>query len=763
MSEASSSGDTLAGLVVDFAADFSSITDAVAQMATLFASLSGMADEAGVGMSEGLSQVGGELASLTTVADEAGAGIAEGLAQGAVGAQDIAATASEVDAALGEIAGAAEEAGAGVAEGMASASEELANVAGQAQETAASVSQVGSSANDASSGGIGGFVSGLGDMVTKAGLAVIGVQGLATGAQNLAGALLGPAATAETTQLSFATLMHSTAAAKQEMVDLNTYAAGTPMQTQWVDTAAAKMLAFGISNKSIIPDITAIGDSLSGLGNLSDASLNSIVDIFGKINVEGKLTGGTMMELSRWGIPAWQSLAQATGLPIPELQKMVSKGLIPAQQGIADLRQGMENTFGGGMKAQANTFVGLLSTFQSNAQIAMAALGGPLLKIAEQGIGNLGNILSSPSFQKFAVVVGTDIGNAISEFSQDTQKAGQFLSSTFLPPIEHLGQALQPIITPIVQWAVQNDVLQKSLQGVVAITGGLLTGLATLINDAASILMYFEKNQVAADVLVGVLAGLTFIVIAMNAAAIIAAVTSIPGLVIGFGAWAIGALAAAAATMAAAWPILLIGALIAAVVVGIILAVQHWAAITQWFGSVWNTVWTGVSTFFTGLWDGIVSGVEQALGGIGRMFQSLGPSLYNFFIQPFVDGWHTISNIFGGIGQLISDMAHFNFGAIPGDLHAIGIPGFAGGVQNFSGGWAVVGENGPELVQLPGGSSVYPHGSSPYGSPLQGSGSGSNSGQPQHIVIMLDGQVLGEALGNTQQRQIYLRTGIKVA
>lgn len=36
------------------------------------------------------------------------------------------------------------------------------------------------------------------------------------------------------------------------------------------------------------------------------------------------------------------------------------------------------------------------------------------------------------------------------------------------------------------------------------------------------------------------------------------------------------------------------------------------------------------------------------------------------------------------------------------------VPGFATGVENFSGGLALVGEQGPELVDLPGGSSVHP-------------------------------------------------------
>lgn len=40
------------------------------------------------------------------------------------------------------------------------------------------------------------------------------------------------------------------------------------------------------------------------------------------------------------------------------------------------------------------------------------------------------------------------------------------------------------------------------------------------------------------------------------------------------------------------------------------------------------------------------------------------------------------------------------------------VPGFASGVKNFSGGWAMVGEEGPELVRLPQGADVYPHGQS---------------------------------------------------
>ncbi len=59
--------------------------------------------------------------------------------------------------------------------------------------------------------------------------------------------------------------------------------------------------------------------------------------------------------------------------------------------------------------------------------------------------------------------------------------------------------------------------------------------------------------------------------------------------------------------------------------------------------------------------------------------------------------------------EIVAALKGAPLGAHPGGPR---IPGFAGGVDNFGGGLAVVGEQGPEMVRLPPGSSVYPHGAS---------------------------------------------------
>lgn len=65
------------------------------------------------------------------------------------------------------------------------------------------------------------------------------------------------------------------------------------------------------------------------------------------------------------------------------------------------------------------------------------------------------------------------------------------------------------------------------------------------------------------------------------------------------------------------------------------------------------------------------------------------------------------------------------------------IPGFAGGVTNFGGGLALVGEKGPELVNLPRGSDVIPNGPS-----MRMLGQGSGGGVT--VVVNVHGDVLTE-------------------
>jgi len=101
--------------------------------------------------------------------------------------------------------------------------------------------------------------------------------------------------------------------------------------------------------------------------------------------------------------------------------------------------------------------------------------------------------------------------------------------------------------------------------------------------------------------------------------------------------------------------------------------------------SAGSSLWNAVSGIFTGLWDNITNVFSGAMdlgssiiSGISSGISGLTSSIGD-----------TISNVASGIGSFF---------------------GFANGTDSAPGGYAIVGEQGPELVNLPRGTSVTPAG-----------------------------------------------------
>lgn len=124
--------------------------------------------------------------------------------------------------------------------------------------------------------------------------------------------------------------------------------------------------------------------------------------------------------------------------------------------------------------------------------------------------------------------------------------------------------------------------------------------------------------------------------------------------------------------------------------------------------------------------------ISQLLGffvGAPSWLYQAGKDIISGLINGIEDGIKGIGSVIGKIGNDIG-------GGVKSALHAAHIPGFATGVQNFRGGLAVVGENGPELVALPSGSNVYPAGQTQ--AMMSGgtvSASGTAAGTTQHVTI----------------------------
>jgi TP901 family phage tail tape measure protein len=153
------------------------------------------------------------------------------------------------------------------------------------------------------------------------------------------------------------------------------------------------------------------------------------------------------------------------------------------------------------------------------------------------------------------------------------------------------------------------------------------------------------------------------------------------------------------------------------------------------------------------------------LGGIKNIFIGFFSALLG---QAPQWGAGIVNGIISGIASAIPAIGHVMgqlLGALTPTPQKPSIPHFAGGVSNFGGGLAVVGEQGPELVYLPGGSSVVPGGAS---TPLarSPSGGGSHVFAPQIVINVPPGRLDQASAKQIAQEvnqylsQQFLRSGV---
>lgn len=545
-----------------------------------------------------------KLASLQQKASEAAAklGLAQAQAASAtekanVVTNDASASAEKIALAQARAAVSAEN----VQKAELAAGDAMAMVQGEATRLADAIeaSQVKSNLFTTVMGGmherVGGLVSGFKNAIggalefgSKLGQTAFGIQALWQSFTGLTKALFSSDASMEQTQVAFTQLLGSSKAAGDYLKQLQAFASSTPFEFPELADDAQQMLAFGFSAQDVIPMLTDIGDAMGAMGKGKE-QVAQIVTVFGQMHAAGKVNAQDMMQLTSTGVPAWKFLADAMGLSVAQVQKMTTEGLIPADKAISMIRAGMHDAFGGGMQAQSKTFAGILSTIQDNAMAGWRAFTGPLFEQAKGGLVQLGGLVSSKSFQDFAMVMGEKVGGAI-------KTVADFLSTQAIPAVQQFASffkdnfaGLMPVIEDIVRQVAKLEFSQWKTE--LPIVKGILDALGSVLNSTVipaiqqfsmgidKMLQWLNSASLPAQITRDLLFGIGVAIATIQIGAFVA---TIPALVAGFGGWAVSAGLAAVATIAATWPILAIGAAIALVVGGIILAVQHWGDIMGW-------------------------------------------------------------------------------------------------------------------------------------------------------------------------------------
>src|SRR2546430_273644 len=344
----------------------------------------------------------------------------------------------------------------------------------------------------ATTGLASGFKNAAGNLLefgSKVGMTIYGIRQLVQGAQGLGQALVGSNADMEQTTVAFGTLLHSGDAASKMVKDLWKFAAETPFEFPDITNSAKRMLAFGFSAQSVLPMLHSVGDAISALGG-GAFEIDRVTTALGQMQAKGKVNAQDMMQLAEVGIPAWKLLSDGMGITTAEAQKMSENGLLPAGKAINILLDGMGKAFGGGMQAQSKTFNGLLSTFKDNAMAAWRAFTGPLFEQSKASLIKLGELVTSPAFQRFATDMGAKVGGAIASVAS-------FVNTQLIPAFQRLWGFLSQNVIPVLQSAGKwfSDFVGRGqagipiLAGVATVVGVLLAGafvgLATAIRPVA--------------------------------------------------------------------------------------------------------------------------------------------------------------------------------------------------------------------------------------------------------------------------------------
>lgn len=204
---------------------------------------------------------------------------------------------------------------------------------------------------------------------------------------------------------------------------------------------------------------------------------------------------------------------------------------------------------------------------------------------------------------------------------KDVSGAAQNMSDSATTPMQTLQAAL------------------NELQLAIAPVGEELINLATqylppIVEGITNLVQGFLNLPGPVQTFIGVLAGVLAVFSAL--APVITAVMSV---ITALGA---GALA----------PIIGIIALVTAAITGIILAIQNWGAIVEWFGNLWDTVFATAQSLF----ESVVSTVKTFIADLVADIQAKWQEIQNAVSSAMTFIQNTISNIWNSISSTVSSV-----------------------------------------------------------------------------------------------------------
>lgn len=238
----------------------------------------------------------------------------------------------------------------------------------------------------------------------------------------------------ETYQIGFETMLKSKKKATQFMDSAKKFASVTPFDTSAVVSNAQRMLAYGFSDKDIIPDLTKIGNASAALG-AGEEGISRISRALGQMKTNGRLNAEDMNQLTDVGINAWKYLADAEGKSIAQIREMSQKGEIGGDKAVKTILNGLKEFDGMMDKTSNSTVAGLMSNIQGVFDINIVSKWGKgLQKGATKGLGEFADYLDKSDAK-------------LKEAGTSLEKLGEYASTSVFKGLEKAGDKISDLIS----------------------------------------------------------------------------------------------------------------------------------------------------------------------------------------------------------------------------------------------------------------------------------------------------------------------------
>lgn len=289
-------------------------------------------------------------------------------------------------------------------------------IAESSRATAQEVGNLGSTFSSMSNVIAGGVVKGQ---------AIIGLfNGVLGAAQNVTGAISGfidktqaMNADLEGTRQSFSVLLGSAEKATALLNEMRTASTTTTMSFEEFRNSAKYLLGFQFEAQKVVDITKSIGAAVYALNAQNVGGMDRIIRAFGQMKAAGRVTREDLNQLTEVGVPAIKMLADSFGVTTAEIGKMITKGLVPADQAIDGLLSQFDKLYGSNMEAMSGNLAVLTSNFADYVQQAQQAIGSGIFETNKKRLEELTDIVKSPVFMTIANQLGTTLGNAYQKFN----------------------------------------------------------------------------------------------------------------------------------------------------------------------------------------------------------------------------------------------------------------------------------------------------------------------------------------------------------